>query len=59
MMPINDEYTHELVESVTPVPCYKINVIYDSSFWIEYDLKALTTASKTDVEVHGLYIEDA
>ena len=58
MIPIDTQETRELTESVLPAPCYKINFIYDSSFWIDYELKEFSIWGATDMEIYGVYIED-
>ena len=59
MIPIDTERTWKLVESTLKVTGYKVSFIYDSSFWMDYNLKNLTIGDGTDMEMEGVYIESA
>ena len=57
--PIDTDKVHDLVYSLVPYPAYKVSLIFDSNFWIKNNLTRYHTATATDMEIQGLYVESA
>ena len=53
----NNAYAEWLINGVTYGGNYKISLIYDSSFWINYNLTQKIMTSMTDLEINSIYIE--
>ena len=52
------EYVSNIVNSFLYYDMIKMNLIYDSTFWIDYNLKDMMP-SGTDLEIFEFFIEDA